>query len=93
MATANITRDSAGPSRSKPRAKRRSNHPRQKLDRILVHLGVAISLVRVVRGSLQAKDIAAVNDEESVLDQALAALDSVYNQVDLAIIQAGRSAP
>jgi hypothetical protein len=54
------------------------------LDGLLGRFADAITLIRVSRRSLDALEVAF--EEEFVLRRGLAALDAVYNELDLAIV-------
>ena len=56
---------------------------------ILSRFSEAIALVRVAQRSLDALEIA--GDEESALRTALAALDAVYTEFDLAIVSVSKA--
>ncbi len=83
-------RDSTRPSRS--RSSRMSSAVRRRsmrfaepdLDGLLGRFADAITLIRVSHRSLDALEVAF--EEEFVLRRGLAALDAVYNELDLAIV-------
>lgn len=90
-------RDSTRTSRS--RSSRMSSAARRRsmriaepdLDGLLGRFADAITLIRVSHRSLDALEVAF--EEEFVLRRGLAALDAVYNELDLAIVAIHTGAP